>query len=252
MSKKTHRGLTRREFAKITGAGALAAGVGAELPVPRPRGGAAEDAEDRPVEPLRARLRQVVRQHLHQGMGGEEQHQRRRGPHRHRRDQRPRRGGSRGQEGARPLHVPVAARGLREAGHRPRRDLRGGREEARQEDRPRAQVHVQPEDEEVLRLLGFLRPRPGQLPQGPLGEGRIPQRARHLGRPARRRQEDQGPVRQSRRHRALAGARHEHGHAGRALVLRRPASRTRTATSRSARRTRSRRSSTCAPCSRRG
>ena len=152
-----------------------------ELPVSRPRGGAAEDPEDRPVEPLRARLRQVVRQHVHQGMGREEQDQRRRGPHRHRRDQRPRGRRGRGQEGARPLHVPVAAGGLREAGHRPRRDLRGGREEARQEDRPRAQVHVQPEDEEVLRLLGFLRPRPGQLPQGPVGEGRVPQRPRHLG-----------------------------------------------------------------------
>src|SRR5882724_5367195 len=34
MSKKTHRGLTRREFAKITGAGAVAAGVGANFLFP--------------------------------------------------------------------------------------------------------------------------------------------------------------------------------------------------------------------------
>src|SRR6266545_188200 len=34
MSKKTHRGLTRREFAKLTGAGALATGVGANFLFP--------------------------------------------------------------------------------------------------------------------------------------------------------------------------------------------------------------------------
>ena len=78
-----------------------------------------------------------------------------------------------------------------------------------------------PKTKTLLRLLGFLRSRSGQLPQGPLGEGRIPQRAGHVGRPARRRQEDQGPVRQPGRRRALPGARHEHGHAGAPLVLRR-------------------------------
>src|SRR2546422_11695601 len=34
MSKKTHRGLTRREFAKIAGAGTLATGVGANFLFP--------------------------------------------------------------------------------------------------------------------------------------------------------------------------------------------------------------------------
>ena len=34
MSKKTHRGLTRREFARITGAGAVATGVGANFLFP--------------------------------------------------------------------------------------------------------------------------------------------------------------------------------------------------------------------------
>ena len=34
MSKKTRRGLTRREFAKLTGAGALATGVGANFLFP--------------------------------------------------------------------------------------------------------------------------------------------------------------------------------------------------------------------------
>src|SRR5207245_9040887 len=34
MSKNRHRGLTRREFAKITGAGAVAAGVGANFLFP--------------------------------------------------------------------------------------------------------------------------------------------------------------------------------------------------------------------------
>src|SRR2546422_5337911 len=35
MSKKTHRGLTRREFAKIAGAGTLATGVGANFLFPQ-------------------------------------------------------------------------------------------------------------------------------------------------------------------------------------------------------------------------
>src|SRR5450759_5443193 len=34
MSKKTHRGLTRREFAKLTGTGAIATGVGANFLFP--------------------------------------------------------------------------------------------------------------------------------------------------------------------------------------------------------------------------
>ncbi len=56
----------------------------------------------------------------------------------------------------------------------------GGGEEARQEDRTGAQVHVQPEDEEVLRLLGRLHARSRQLAQGLVDRRGIPQRARHL------------------------------------------------------------------------
>ena len=58
-------------------------------------------------------------------------------------------------------------------------DRPGGDEEARQDERRRAEVDVQPEDEEVLRLLRQLRPRPGQLPDGSLGRGRA--QADHLG-----------------------------------------------------------------------
>ena len=69
MSRKRRGGMTRRQFARITGAGALAAGGPAPFPLSGSGRGAGKDAEDRPVEPLRPGLRQVVRRHLHQGVG---------------------------------------------------------------------------------------------------------------------------------------------------------------------------------------
>ncbi len=196
-------------------------GGGTRLPLSRPRRGAAEDAENPAVEPLRAGLRQVVRRRVHEGVGRQERNQRRRRPHLDRRDQRPGRRGGGGQEGPRPLHVPGSTRGLREAGHRPPRDLRGGREEARQDDLAGGEVDAQPQDQEVLRLFRLVRSRPGQLPQGPLGKGRVSERPRHLGRPGEGREEDQRRVRQPGRSRALAGARQQHGDAGRPVVVRR-------------------------------
>ena len=69
------------------------------------------------------------------------------------------RGGG-GAEGPRPLPVPLPALGAGEAVDPAERRRPGGREEARQDDRRRLDVDVQPEDEAVLRLLGQLRARP--------------------------------------------------------------------------------------------
>ena len=203
--------------------GRAAAGLGANFLFPARARRAAEDAEDPPVEPLRPGLRQVVRRHLHQGVG-----RRRTTPnvvvdHIAIGEINARAAAEVAAKKGHDLFMfLVAAGGLREAGHRPRRrSTRPSRRSTARRSTLAREVDLQPEDEEVLRLLGLLRAGPRQLPQGPLGEGRLPERPGHLGRPARRRQEDQGPVRQPRRRRPLAGARHEHGHAGAPLVLRR-------------------------------
>ena len=83
----------------------------------------------------------------------------------------------------------------------------------RQEDRSGAQIHVQPEDQEVFRVLRFLCSRSGQLAQGPVGTGRVPQRPGHLRRPAQGRKGNQRQVRQSLRIWAFTGARYQHGDA---------------------------------------
>ena len=57
---------------------------------------------------------------------------------------------------------------IRGPGDQPRADRRRRREEGREDRRPREAVDVQPEDEEVLRPLGQLRPRPGGLATRPL------------------------------------------------------------------------------------
>ena len=64
------------------------------------------------------------------------------------------------------LTPPAAVRG---PGDQPREHRPGGDEEARQDEDGRAQVDVQPEDEEVLRVLRQLRPGSRQLPDRPLG-----------------------------------------------------------------------------------
>ena len=69
------------------------------------------------------------------------------------------------------LSPPAAVRG---PGGQPRGHRPGGLEEARQDEERRAEGDLQPEDEEVLRLLRQLRPGPVQLPDRPLGRGRSP------------------------------------------------------------------------------
>ena len=126
-----------------------------------PPQGAGGNAPDHPVEPLRPGLRQVVRQHLRQALGRGERHRGARRPHqpgRHPGAGR-RRGGR--PERARPLLLPLAAGRVRGPGDRPRGHRPGGLEEARQDEDRRAEGDLQPEDEEVLRLLRQLRARPG-------------------------------------------------------------------------------------------
>ena len=77
-----------------------------------PAQGAPEDAPDHPVAPLRARLRHVVRQHVHEGLGPEERHRGHRRPHQPHGP--PCTGGLGGRRAERPRHLPapLAARGL--------------------------------------------------------------------------------------------------------------------------------------------
>ena len=63
-------------------------------------------------------LGHLVQRHLRQGVGPEEQHQRHRRQHQPGGSAGARRLGGLGEEGPRPLHVPVAAGGVRAAGHR--------------------------------------------------------------------------------------------------------------------------------------
>ena len=180
-----------------------------------------QDAPDRAMEPLRSPVRPVVRQGLHEGVGREERQRRHRGPHRGHRSPGARGRGSLGREGARSLPFPVSAGGLRTKCPGPRGRRAGNRAAARRDGSARAPVHVQSEDGQVLRAVGFLRPGPRQLPDRPVDRGGLPQRARHLGRPAARRGEDPEEVRASGRHRLLAGDGLQHGAAGAPVVLRR-------------------------------
>ena len=66
------------------------------------------------------------------------------------------------------FHVPRAAGDLRGPGDQPQRDRPGDREEGREVRQPRQAVHLQPEDEEVLRRLRLLRPRSGRVAARPL------------------------------------------------------------------------------------
>ena len=220
MSKKRERGLTRRQLAKLAGAGALVAGGPAFLFPDRAR------AAGKTLKIIQWSHFVPAWDTWFNGTYTKEWGQKNNTkvivdninlvdlPARRRRR-------SLGEEGPRPLHVPVPAGGLREAGHRHDARVPGGGEEAREEDRPGAQVHVQPEDEEVLRLLGRLHARSRQLAQGLVDGGGLPQRARHLRRPAEGSQEDPRRDRPPVRRRPLAGARHQHGHARPAVVLRR-------------------------------
>ena len=184
---------------------------------PRPRARAAEDAEDRPVEPLRPRLRQVVRRRLHARNGAQKNDTRGRSsttspsarstrapPPR----SRPRRGTTSSCSSRRRRRTRSRSSTTREIyqavekKHGKMIDLG-------------AQVDVQPEDEEVLRVLRLLRPRSrattartsGSRSGSPTG----PDTWEDLRKSAARRSRTSSAIPVG--HRALAGARHEHGDA---------------------------------------
>ena len=107
--------------------------------------------------------------------------------------------------------APVAVRAERP---RPRRRRQGGREALRETAPTVPRKLLQPEHEEVLLLLPRLDDRPRLLPEEPLGEGRERDRAGDVGRPDHVRREDQeGPGDPARR-RLVPGARLEHGGPG--------------------------------------
>ena len=173
-----------------------------------PRSGGCEPAEDHPVGALRARVRQVVRQHLHEDLGPQE---RLRGDGRPRQPHRPsctRSIGSRSPQRARPLPAPFAARRVRGPGHRAGGHHPAGDEEARPDEGARPPVGLQPEDQEVVRLARQLRSRPRPLPAGLVGRGRRAADDVGCGEPGRSEAEGEQP---SDRDRDVERARLEHG-----------------------------------------
>ena len=100
------------------------------------------------------------------------------------------------------------------------RRRQGGREALRETASSLPQELLQPELEEVLLLLPRLDDRPRLLPEEPLGEGRERGRAGDVGGPDHVRREDQEGPGDPARHRPVPGARLEHGGPGAAVVLR--------------------------------
>ena len=102
---------SRRELLRRAGIGAAVIVYGAAAAAQDARAGAPKyrhkrarrDAADRPVEPLRAGLRQVVRRHLRQAVGRGQRHRGDRRPHQPGRHPGTRRGRGRRAERARPV-----------------------------------------------------------------------------------------------------------------------------------------------------
>ena len=163
---------------------------------------------DHPVGALRAGVRRLVRQHVGQAVGREE---RRPGERRAHQQHAARHAGSgRGgrAERARSLHEPPPDGLLRGSGDQPRVDRQGDRAQGGQVQPARQAQHLQPEDEEVLRRLRQLRARPRRL--APRSLERRRRGAVHVG-PCRQGGAQAEGDRASHRHRAVAGARLEHG-----------------------------------------
>ena len=72
-------------------------------------------------------------------------------------------------ERTRPVHVRLAALGLRGSRDRSPRDIPGVRKEIRQGDSDGNQEHLQSQNQQILWVLRQLRSRSHQLPQGSLG-----------------------------------------------------------------------------------
>ena len=190
----------------------------------RARGGCRRQAaQDPPVGPLRARLRQVVRpvgeglgrQARGRGVGGP-RGVRGRGAPRHRR-------GGRAVRPRRP-HVHRARQRLRGARDRPQGGLGHPREEVRQAGRAGDPQHLQPVHQEAVRAVRHVGAGSGQLPQEDLVRHRDAERAGDLRRPGEGRARDQegrAADADPHRHRPFAGHRLQHGGPQHALVPRR-------------------------------
>src|SRR6059036_2618668 len=139
-------------------------------------------AENLTVEPLRPRLRQVVRS-VGQGVGQQARSGRHRGPRRVRRRRSARDRGSRRPVRSRHQHVPRAGQRLRGARDRPRRRRDEPREEIRQAGGAGASLDLQPVHQEAVRALRHVGARSRQLPQGSVDEDRDAERTGHLRRP---------------------------------------------------------------------
>src|SRR5687768_17370423 len=156
MAARKSRKLSRRDF--VRGAGvALAAGAIPSLACGR---------KGKQPAPARKKLKILQWSHfipaydrwfdgVYEGVGREERDGGHGGPHGFHRGGRAGSRGGRGPKGTRPLPVPLAARRLRGAGARSSRRRGSRREEARQDDPARAQIHLQSAIGEVLRLLGL-------------------------------------------------------------------------------------------------
>ena len=121
-------------------------------------------------------VRHVARQHLRQGMGGEERRPGQGRPHQQRTALQHGCVPGRRAERPRPLLVHLSAVVVPEAGDSDDRPRPGGEQEGRPDDEGREEGHVQPEDEAVLRLPRDLRPRPRPVPaQHPAGGGGQPE-----------------------------------------------------------------------------
>ena len=156
---------------------------------------------------FRARVRQVVRQHLHEDLGPQE---RLRGDDRPRQPHRPSctRGiGGRSPERARPSSIsrrPPRTRTRSSASATS--SSRRRRSTVNEGSRPA--VGLQPEDQEMVRLAGQLRARPRPLPAGLVGRSRRTADDVGCGEPGRSEAEGEQP---SDRDRHVERARLEHG-----------------------------------------
>ena len=174
------RGATRRDVIKTAAGVGLLASAG-PLVHARPAHAARKTLKILQWSHFVPGLRQVVQQSIRQGMGRQERH---RGDSRQYQswpDPVARGGRSVGADRAMTSCMFLSPPSVYEQQVVDMKDVYDECEKkARQADRSRRQEHLQPQDQEIFRLLRQLRPRSGQLPLRPLGRDR--HEARHLGR----------------------------------------------------------------------